>query len=215
MGHKVLVLGQGMALGLCVCDQPCRKPSDPLATILLLATATLHSQPSTGTAVGVALAPFPASSQPLPHPRSCAPWSQRRHSNTPALRMDRREKLAAVFFSFSLVLISPRFCPGCVRQKLVVPLWHLESYFCYPWFLIKSRHLCHFVMEAIPFSASIPAKSSSKRLHSHNWDLTGLPVTAAISVAAVTFYYRFGKSPQCFIHWNHANIFVLFFFFFL
>lgn len=115
----------------------------------------------------------------------------------PTLKMDRRWKLPCLSFSFSLALTSPRFWAGCMgqRQKLSVPLWHFKFYLIYTWFLIKS--LCCFVMEAITFSASIPAKSFSERSHSPSRDLTGLPVSTAISVAAVTFYYKFRKSPQC------------------
>lgn len=134
MGYRVLVLRQDVAPGLCVCDHPCRKPSDPFATMGLPVTAIHPLVPTAARArQGVpgficcilsAPASTPGSSAGLPDQHSC---SQCRHSNTPALKMDRRAKLAAVSFS----LFSPRFCTGCVKlsQKLAVPLFQNLLYF--------------------------------------------------------------------------------------
>lgn len=106
----------------------------------------------------------------------------------------------------SLIVTSTRFSllswavHGGLRHKLPVPLWHFKIYPYYFWFSITGRHRSCFIMEVIAFAASVPAKSFSERSHSHSRDLTGLPVSAAVSVAAVTFYYRFRKSPQCSTH---------------
>lgn len=106
----------------------------------------------------------------------------------------------------SLIFTNTRFSllswavHGGLRHKLPVPLWHFKIYPYYFWFSITGRHRSCFIMEVIAFSASVPAKSFSERSHSHSRDLTGLPVSAAVSVAAVTFYYRFRKSPQCSTH---------------
>lgn len=100
-----------------------------------------------------------------------------------------------------------------LRQKMVVPLWLFDIYLYYTWFLRENRCPCCFAMETVAFSASIPARSSSKWPHSRSRDLTGLPVSAAISVAAVTFYYRFMKSLQCSIHCEIMQTTLSFYFF--
>lgn len=173
MGHKVLVWGQGAAQGLCVCvtslaENP-RTPRPPSGCWL---QPSLRFQPSTGTEG----CPWPCCiAQPLQHPRQ-----QRRaggtalpgaSAGTAALLLSKWTGDGGWLLSlFSLALVSPRFCAGCIkmRQKLVVPLWHFKIYFCYTWFSVKSRHLCRFVMEVIPSSASTPAKIFSKWLRSHS-----------------------------------------------
>lgn len=104
-------MGTGRSTGaVCVCDQPCRKPSDPSATIRLLAPAIPAFPAQHGhRRVFLALLHPPAPAAP---PAAAlgwgnrTPWSQRRHSCTPALKMDRRRRLAALSF-----FISTRFSP--------------------------------------------------------------------------------------------------------
>lgn len=130
MGHKALVLGQRVAQGLCVCDRPCRKPSDPSATIGLLATAIPAFPPSPPHGHSrVSLASLHPPS-PCRHPRQ-----QHRAGGAALLEASAGtarfllskwtgEESWLLSFSFSLALISPPFCTDCMklRQKLVVPL---------------------------------------------------------------------------------------------
>lgn len=126
-------------------------------------------------------------------------------------KMDRRWRLSTPFFT------STHFSPFLgwpyrTEAEIGGAFMTLQNLLHYTWFSIKSQQLC-FAMEVIAFSASVPAKSFSKWLHSHSRDLTGLPVSAAISVAAVTFYYRFRKSPQFSIRCEIMQTTLSFFFF--
>lgn len=218
MGHKVL--GQDGALGLCVCDQPCRKPSHPLATSGCWWQPCLRFHRSTGSAgcpwLRSLLPPSPCR---LPRQQRRAAGAALPEGGTATLLLSKRtgEESWLLSFFFTSTLFSPFLHWLCDTEAKSGGAF-ISKFTLFQNLLllhmIFNKKLCCFVMEVIPFSASIPAESFSKWLHSHNRDLTGLPVSAAVSVAAVTFYYKFRKSPQCSIHWNLANIFVLYFFFF-
>lgn len=76
-----------------------------------------------------------------------------------------RQEVKAVY-SFFFCSTSIHFSTflGCLYGMEAVPLWHFKFYLYYTWFLIKSRRLFCFVVEAIAFSASIPAKSFSRMI---------------------------------------------------
>lgn len=171
MRHKVL--GQDAAPRLCVCDQPCRKPSEPLATLRVLVTAMPTACLST------AAQPSRLSWLHSLHPPSLCrlPRQQRRagraalpeaSAGTAILLLSKwtgeESWLLSLSFSLAKEFFSPRFCTGCVklRQKLVVPLFKNLLQNLLLLHLIFNKKLCCFVMAVIPFSASIPAESFSK-----------------------------------------------------